>query len=97
MTATSNLMKQLSLNINQPVWVKLTPLGRKIYKDYWAELLSTGGYVRDLKPPKLRTKNGYTEFQLWDLMHIYGGHLYLGGENPFSLTVRFDANDFDSV
>lgn len=88
-------MKQL--NINNSVWVKLTPLGKEIYKKHWYELLTAGGYVRDLNPPKLRTKKGWTEFQLWELMSIYGEHLHMGSSNPFDTTIRFDENDLDPV
>jgi hypothetical protein len=90
-------MKQLSFNINGYTWVKLTPLGKKIYDDHWHKLLTAGGYVRDLKAPKLKTKKGWTEFQLWELMTVFGEHMYMGSENAFDLTIRFDENDLDPV
>ena len=67
-------------NINSEIWVKLTPLGKKVYRDHWNHALRGSSY----KAPKLtRDKQGRVSFQLWDLMMIYGPHIWHGSEPMF--------------
>lgn len=73
-------------NINDDIWVKLTPLGKTIYRAHWAHALRGSG----LKAPNLtRDKEGRVRFQLWDLMHIYGPLIWHGSEQVFEDSTIF--------
>ncbi len=58
------------MNVNDPVWVRLTPLGKK--------RLIEVGYETD--PTKL---DRWHRFQLWDLMRKFGDMMGPGFETPF--------------
>lgn len=60
---------KITLNVNEVVKVKLTDHGRAI-------LLKE-------KYPKHEDSLGYSEWQLWELMSIFGEHLYNGCELTF--------------
>ena len=55
-----------NINVNQIVRVKLTEFGVSVYK------LRYGGLN-----PAVDSDGGYTSFQLWTLMNIYGTHMQL--------------------
>ncbi len=83
-------MKKLYYNVNSNVWVKLTPKGRDIYKNFWKEVFKGTEHTA----PELHTDDrGWTEFQMWDLMCIFGAHLYNGCEVPFQTYIKFSEKD----
>jgi len=82
-------MKRLYYNINSNVWVKLTDKGKEIYNKHWDEIL----VGENLPAPVLTEVDGWAEFQMWDLMSIYGCHLYNGCVVPFETNIRFKADD----
>lgn len=66
------------INLNDRIKVKLTPLGAEIYYHQYDELnkkIENNGGTR-LEPimPQI-DKDGYTEFQLWRFMELYGNHI----------------------
>ncbi len=70
-------------NVNDYVWVKLTERGRTLYRIHWEQYHCT--------PVPLETNaEGYSRFQLWDLMSIFGQNLYNGCEMPFETTILID-------
>lgn len=60
---------KITLNVNETVKVKLTDRGRAI-------LLKE-------KYPKDEDSLGYSKWRLWELMSIFGEHLYNGCELTF--------------
>ena len=86
-------MKRLYYNINSSVWVKLTPLGHDIYKNFWKEALK-GSTIENATPVLKTDDRGWTEFQMWDLMCIFGHFLYNGSKNPFETNIKFNKDDF---
>lgn len=72
------------MNINDNVWVRLTPLGRHIdraaHEDLRAHFPSIGPY----KPAET---NGWSKWQLWQLMSRFGLHCYVGCEPPFDTEI----------
>jgi hypothetical protein len=60
------------MNLNDPVWVQLTPEGLADYKKVQAE---AGCDEPD--------KNGYYEFSLWELMLKFGKVARPGVSSPF--------------
>ena len=75
-------------NVNDHVRVKLTPFGREAYRDAHAETARILGYpVRD----KAVDAEGWSEFQLHELMNIFGKHCYNGATQlPFATTIDIE-------
>lgn len=67
-------------NINYKVRVKLNRWGRGIYMDHYAK------YGVECEPPE-RDSDGWSEFQLWNLMEIYGPHMTIGMKVPFETEI----------
>jgi hypothetical protein len=73
----------VEFNINDHVWVRLTDVGRTVLADYWRPFCGVAGVL------EARERNGWTEFQLWELAHIFGASLPMGSRVPFETTIRF--------
>lgn len=84
----------ISFNVNDYVKVNLT-------EDGIAELQKQRDELRapSLKDVPLFGKDdeGWTKFQLWDLMNCFGHMMYMGGKIPFETTILIDAGDDVSV
>lgn len=77
-----------NININSYIWVKLTEEGKKII--LMKEVNNFGKPV----PIKRKTKNGYTRFQLWEVMHLFGEELYNGNNKlPIETNIKIEEND----
>ncbi|WP_178137406.1 hypothetical protein [Tepidibacter thalassicus] len=82
----------VSFNYNQEVKVKLTQLGLKILKerhDRLNEELKSRGHKGLNKFTVKIDENGYSSFQLWDLMNIFGEYMAIGCETPFDGNMIF--------
>lgn len=70
-----------SINLNERIKVKLTPAGADIFYHQYDELneRSTVNGMLLFEPhmPEI-DKDGFTEFQLWRFMSIYGKHMRMG-------------------
>lgn len=71
-TTKDNIQK---INLNETIKVKLTPYGAEIYYKQFDELNKQRG--REICKPQMPRidKDGYTEFQLWHFMELYGEHI----------------------
>lgn len=65
----------IRINLNEPIKVKLTDYGKGIYYHRYDRINQIAG-TEICKPefPK-EDENGYTEFQLWCFMELYGEHM----------------------
>lgn len=63
------------INLNETIKVKLTPYGAEIYYKQFDELNKK--YGREICKPQMPRidKDGYTEFQLWNFIELYGQHI----------------------
>lgn len=63
------------INLNDRIKVKLTPLGAEIYYHQFDE--TNKRYGKTLIEPKMPRidKDGYTEFQLWGFIELYGEYI----------------------
>ena len=63
------------INLNETIKVKLTPYGAEIYYKQFDELNKQ--YGREICKPHMPRidKDGYTEFQLWHFIELYGDHI----------------------
>lgn len=73
-------------NLNDYVWVKLTDAGRVAHRNHWERL--SFGTVHDYKP--VDEIDGWSRWQLWELMQVFGGSLYNGCNVPFETTIRME-------
>lgn len=69
---------EIRINLNDKIKVKLTDFGKQIfyhrYDDINARCMKTA-----IKPSYPRQdKDGYTTFQLWDFIQLYGRYIGLG-------------------
>ena len=67
--------KPTRINLNEPIKVKLTDFGKEIYYHQYDRINQIAG--REVCKPKFpkEDENGYTEFQLWCFMELYGEHI----------------------
>lgn len=82
-----------SLNMNCIVKVKLNDKGRDIYYHQFDKYNQP-----DLFKPRFPKvdETGYSEFQLWNLMEIFGEYMKMGCETPFdNLNVYIEADDLE--
>ena len=87
------------LNLNSTIKVRLTDYGKDIFYHYFDDLnifiVSRGG--KEIEPcyPNV-DENGYSKFQLWDFMNIYGPYMRLGARNVIEpLEICIDENDLE--
>lgn len=74
-------MNEVRINLNEVVKVKLTDLGKDIYYHQFDELNRRYGRIvcKPLFPKE--DADGYTEFQLWNFVEIYGEHIGMAKPN----------------
>ena len=78
-------MQYKETNLNYYIKVKLTEKGKEIYREYLNDVLEEYE-INDV--PKIEVdKEGYTEFQMWDFMCIFGKHFHMLGDNPCGINV----------
>lgn len=65
----------LRINLNEPIKVKLTDWGKEIYYHQYDRTNQIAG--REICKPSFpkEDENGYTEFQLWCFIKLYGMHI----------------------
>lgn len=65
----------IRINLNEPIKVKLTDWGKEIYYHQYDRTNQIAG--REICKPKFpkEDENGYTEFQLWCFIELYGMHM----------------------
>ena len=63
------------INLNETIKAKLTPYGAEIYYKQFDEVNKQCG--REICKPHMPRidKDGYTEFQLWHFIELYGQHI----------------------
>lgn len=69
----------VKLNLNYPIRVKLNDFGREIYREHYAYVCGVAK-IPNTDPKK--DTDGFTEFQLWHFMSIFGGYCF-NGCKPF--------------
>ena len=82
------------INLNEIIKVKLTPYGAEIYYKQFDELNKQRG--REICKPHMPRidKDGYTEFQLWHFMELYGEHIGMCKPNVIEpLDIVYCGND----
>lgn len=83
----------MDFNVNHSVFVRLTDEGRRLHRkasdDHNAFVASASpsfiGYAY-IKPEE--DLDGWSKWQLWELMASFGEHMYNGCRPPFELNIR---------
>lgn len=92
-------MVTMKLNINHDVKVKLTDYGREICHKQWSDTM-TYFDRRDKFPyvPPKEDENGWSTWQLWDLMNTFGEVLYMGNPKlPFETEIEIIENENETA
>ena len=72
-----------TFNINECIKVKLTQKGKLIYLEYQIEIqkrFNRDGIKIDVPLSIEVDSEGFSSFQLWKFMEIFGSHMYCGAE-----------------
>ena len=77
-----------NLNINSYVWIKLTDEGKKMVEAKEVDI-----HGKPI-PIKRRTKNGYTEFHLGEVMNYFGEKMTISNQKlPFDTNIKINEKD----
>lgn len=82
----------LLFNLNHDVRVKLTPVGREILRKQHDALMAAYGDKYPFVEPATDA-DGWSRFQMWDLMNELGAACFMGCRTPFETTVAFERKD----
>lgn len=77
----------MRFNVNNYVRVKLTDIGRDALRKEHENLYRLFDKVPEYLPPK-EDADGWSEWQLWDLMNKLGPHCRNGAHVPFSTEIE---------
>lgn len=84
----------IEFNINQGVKVKLTDVGRAALKAKHDALYHPSKVHSPVKyRPRKEDADGWSEWQLWELMGELGDKCYMGGRVPFETTIIIKTGD----
>ena len=77
-------------NINEHIWVQLTDVGKQALKDKHDELNRFAkGILGEYEPPE-EDAEGWSRWQMWDLMGGIGHKFGNGMNPPINTTIRID-------
>lgn len=76
----------MEFNVNNKVKVKVTEFGEQVLRKRHEEV--NKHFLESSEFQLEKDGEGFTEFQLWELMSIFGEHLYNGAEVPFETTIK---------
>lgn len=87
----------IPFNVNGHVWVKLADLGRRRHREQWEELTGVFRPVGqppvplpswlEYTPPE-EDPDGWSRWQLWELMRLFGPSCGNGLPVPFETEIR---------
>ena len=81
----------LTINVNGKDRVRLTDKGREIlreqHENLYRALRDPGAPTWEYVPPT-EDADGWSEWQLWDLMSRFGPYIHLGFDPPFETNIR---------
>ncbi len=90
------------LNLNSIVKVKLSDYGKDIYYHRYDEIndrcAKRGAMLLKTSYPDV-DNDGYTRFQLWDFMQLYGKYMLLGNNDVGleNLNIYIDEDDLEDI
>ncbi len=88
-------MNNVAINLNEHIKVKLTDYGKEIY--YHQYDCINNYHEREIITPHFPKEDseGYSVFQLWDFMRLYGEYMHLGWKEVIKpLEIVYCENDY---
>lgn len=79
----------IEFNMNQYVRVRLTEYGRSLHRQDYDEFVRRFGKPPFKYKPPVEDADGWSEWQLWQLMNIFGQHVQMGFRVPFETNMKF--------
>lgn len=79
----------VEFNVNHYVRARLTPLGHKIHRANFEKLFEGSSFTPVYTPPK-EDVDGWSKWQMHDLMNTFGGCLYSSVSIPFETTIQIE-------
>jgi len=77
----------ITINVNDNVWVKLTPAGEALWAEYW-KATEPADVPKSIRKSQTEA-DGWIRFQLHELMQIFGKAMYNGNMHlPFETEIR---------
>ena len=76
----------MKFNMNDKVKVKLTEHGRKVHREEHEKLFAGQKYSHVYSPPE-EDSDGYSTWQMWQLMSSFGEWIYMGCAIPFDTNI----------
>lgn len=86
----------IPFNLNDYIKVKMNQQGLAIYRKRYDDLWNGKKPLFEYQPPKT-DENGWSEWQAWEFMHIFGQHLGNGFNNPCETSVYIQNNETDET
>ena len=83
-------MEQVKFNINHDVKVKVTDYGYEKWLEHENRFVQFSGTIKPTTLEELKSKadeDGYTKFQMWDMMSIFGSKMTMGFKNPIETNI----------
>ncbi len=80
-------MSEIRFNVNHHCRVRLTPLGREIWRKTWEQIDRDGHMANKVDA------DGWLRQQLWEIMATLGPHLYNGGAVPFETEIILEIEE----
>jgi hypothetical protein len=77
---------RIPFNVNQYVWVRITPHGRAVMLQNELRIWPDGC---PYKWERTTDERGFTRWQLWELMHEFGRSMGNGLPVPFETEIEF--------
>jgi len=75
----------INFNINHYVFVRLTERGHQVHRRSYEQL--------GIPAPEIKEDvDGWSRWQLWDLMSIFGASCFMGPKSPFETTIRIETD-----
>lgn len=81
----------IKVNINDNVRVRLTEHGRKLHREWWLRWYGELSAYPYQAPGE--DADGWSRWQLWNLMSVFGEHMYMGGPLPFLTEIEIPNNE----
>jgi hypothetical protein len=81
-------MKSKKFNLNDKVCVRLTDHGRTIVREKNESTIAMfhslpNNVIEDLRKPVKEDIQGWSEWQLWELMQVFGPYMFMGKKQVF--------------
>ena len=90
-------MKNIEINLNETIRVKLTDLGKDIYYHQFDELheaLKSRGISPNQPTMPRVDADGFTSMQLWRFIELYGSHIGMAKPNVIEpINIYFDLEE----